>query len=98
MKKKLISIQRFWVYSLFHLQIVSSYPVLTLLAWSLVFKYPHRKNGEDSSHVSMQAKKLELHIHNQSSVQDNFWTATNALHNCNVVEHHCVGTTYEDMY
>jgi hypothetical protein len=46
----------------------------------------------------MQAKKLELHIHDQSSVQDSFWTAINALHNGNVVEHHCVGTISEDMY
>jgi hypothetical protein len=55
MKKKLISIQRFWVYSLFHLQIVTFDPTVPLQYW-LVFKHPHRKTGEDSSQVRVQAK------------------------------------------
>jgi hypothetical protein len=69
-----------------HNQCYNSSLVMTLLEHSLVLKYPHRKNGEDSSQVSVQAKKLELHMQDHSRVQDNFWTAINTLRNYNVVE------------
>jgi hypothetical protein len=61
-----------------------------------MYKYPHRKkNREDSSQVTVKARKLELHVREQSGVQDKFWTATAALHDCNVVEHRRVETTRE---
>jgi hypothetical protein len=37
-----------------------------------------KKNGEDSSQMSMQ--ELELHIREQSSDQDNFQRTIDALH------------------
>jgi hypothetical protein len=36
---------------------------------------PRDKNCENSSRVSMQARKLQLHNCGQSSIQDNLWTA-----------------------
>jgi hypothetical protein len=44
----------------------------------------------------MQARKLELHICEQSGIQDNFQAATDALRYYNVVDHHHLYTTHED--
>jgi hypothetical protein len=53
---------------------------------------------EDSRKVSVQARKLELHIHDQSSVQDNFRTSTDALNNCNLVNNRRDETARGDTY
>jgi hypothetical protein len=50
----------------------------------------------DSSQVGVQARKLQLNVHDQSSVQDNFRTATDALYKCNVVERRRVEGIYKD--
>jgi hypothetical protein len=44
----------------------------------------------------MQARKLELHVCDHSSIWDNFQTTTDALHDCNLLERHHVETTCED--
>jgi hypothetical protein len=62
------------------------------------FKCPNRKGLEDSSQVSVEARKLELHIRDHFSVQNNFWTAIGGLHICNMVDHHHVETTCEGAY
>jgi hypothetical protein len=43
--------------------------------------------------VSGQARELELNVCDQSNIQDNFQTATDALQDCNVVEHRYVDET-----
>jgi hypothetical protein len=43
-----------------------------------------RGSGRDSSQENMKAKKLELHLCGQSSVQDDFRTFIDALRGCNV--------------
>lgn len=45
----------------------------------------------------MQARKLELHVYDQSCVQDKFQTAIDVLHSCNLMENDCVETTCKDM-
>jgi hypothetical protein len=57
----------------------------------LIIKYSHRKI-EDYNQVCVQAKKLDR-IRDQSSVEDNFRTAIDALHD--VVQHRLVETTCE---
>jgi hypothetical protein len=47
---------------------------------------------------SVQVRKLELHNCNLSDMEDNFKTAIDVLHSCNVVEHRRVETTCEDAY
>jgi hypothetical protein len=48
--------------------------------------------------VSLEARKLEPHAHDQSSIKDNFQTAIDALRDCNVVEYRRVETTCEGAY
>jgi hypothetical protein len=48
--------------------------------------------------MSVQARKLGFHVCDQPSIQDNFWTAIDTLHDHNVVEHCNVETTCEDLY
>jgi hypothetical protein len=64
----------------------------------LVYKYSHRKQSRGFSQVSVQARKLELNICDQSSIQDNFQTANVTLHNYNVVENHYAETPCENVY
>jgi hypothetical protein len=64
----------------------------------LGFQISPQKETENSIQVSMQVRKLELHILNQSNIQDNFWTATGALHDWNVVELCHAETTCKDAY
>jgi hypothetical protein len=63
------------VYSLFHLQIVEFNATMSLCyqlyGHRLWFSnIPIEKNQEYSSQVNMKARKLELHVCNQSSIQD----------------------------
>jgi hypothetical protein len=46
----------------------------------------HRRNLEYRSQVRVQARKVELHVRDQSSVQDSFRKALDEFHDCNVVE------------
>jgi hypothetical protein len=64
----------------------------------LGFQISPQKETENSIQVSVQVRKLELHSHNQSNIQDNFWRATDALHDCNVVEQCHAETTCEAAY
>jgi hypothetical protein len=50
-------------------------------------KYRHRMIGKDSSQMNEQARKLEVHVHKQWSIQGNFRPAVDALLNCNTLEH-----------
>jgi hypothetical protein len=47
----------------------------------------NKRQIENLNQNSILARNLELHICDQSNVWDNFWTAIEALHNCNMVEH-----------
>jgi hypothetical protein len=53
---------------------------------TLVLKYLHRKDLEDSSQMSMQGQKPGAS--HPWSIQDNFSTTTDAIHNSNGMEHH----------
>jgi hypothetical protein len=72
-----------WMYSLFHLRTVefSAVPLQCRLYWHRLWFsiIPKKKIKENSSQVSVQARKLEIHIHDQSSVQDNLRTV-DAVH------------------
>jgi hypothetical protein len=46
----------------------------------------HRRNLEYWCQVSVQARKMELHVRDHSSVQDNFRKPIDAVHDCNMVE------------
>jgi hypothetical protein len=48
--------------------------------------------------VSVQARKLALHVRDQFNAQDGFRTAIDALRYCNVEEHRCVEITCVDTY
>jgi hypothetical protein len=48
--------------------------------------------------VSVQARKLEFHVRDQLSVQNNSETATDAPYDCNAAEHRPIKTTREDAY
>jgi hypothetical protein len=103
MQKKLTSIRRFWVCSLFHLKIAecdATVPPLapTVAAQTLVLKHMQSKYSQDSSQVNMWTWKLEHHTCHQSSVWDNFQTAADAPYNCSVLEHHGTENTCEDAY
>jgi hypothetical protein len=50
-------------------------------------------NPGDSNQVSVQVWKLDLLFHDESKLQNNIWTAIDALHNINVVERLRVETT-----
>jgi hypothetical protein len=52
-----------------------------------------RKNQENSSQVSGDVRELELHVCDLSNIQNNFQTATDALQDSNVVQHHYVDKT-----
>jgi hypothetical protein len=57
---------------------------------------PQKKNREDWSQVSGEARKLELHVRYKSSTQENFWTPPGEIYGRNVVEYRRVEPTYED--
>jgi hypothetical protein len=60
-----------------------------------VTKYHSIKNLEDSSQVIVQARKLEIHVVDQSVSRIIFQRATDALHDSIVLEHRGVETTCE---
>jgi hypothetical protein len=72
----------------------NSFLTLVVMTQSLVFKYPNRKYREGSRQTNV---KLERQVRDQSRGHDNFQTATDALHDCDVVEHSRVETTREDL-
>lgn len=90
-------------YSLFYFQIVE-YEITVPLEYQLhrhspwSSNIPTERNRENSIQVSVQVRKLELQVPNQSNNQDNFWAATDALHDCNVVEQCHAETTCADAY
>lgn len=59
-KKNAARIQRCWMYSLFHLNLLNSitqfFSRMTVVVQTSVFKYPHRKSQQGSNQVSMQAR------------------------------------------
>jgi hypothetical protein len=55
--------------------------------------FPH-----SNTEVSVQARKLELLVRNQSGVKDNFRAAIDALHHRNVTGHGRSETAPEDGY
>jgi hypothetical protein len=64
----------------------------------LGFQDGKQKNRQDSSQVREQARKLNLHVRNECSVQGNFQTAIDSLHDYNVAEQRRAETTRDDAY
>jgi hypothetical protein len=76
----------------------SSSLVMTVLARRPWFSnIPERKIREDWNHVSLRARKLELHVRDQFSVLDNIRIAMETIHGRNMVEYRSVEITCEDV-
>jgi predicted nucleotidyltransferase component of viral defense system len=57
---------------------------------------PQNKNLEESNQVIVQARELELRVYDQSSFQDNFWKAGEAIRDSSAEKQRGVATMSED--
>jgi hypothetical protein len=89
MKNKLVSLRRFRMCFLFHLQIVE-FDASVL----------HRLDLQtfETIQAGLSCRPGNCSVREKSSPQDNFRTAVDAFHDCNVVARHLVEFTFEEAY